>query len=148
MSASNTPMPSRGNRSAPKFDLKQPRELRRYFSDLDTHFAHVSITNTAAKKTNACSYVDVDTSKLWELLSEFSDATKTYLEFIAAIYALYPGLEEHKWSVADMDKVVGEQSHLGVISLGDLGEYYRQFLTITRFLHSKNRLSEAKQSRA
>jgi hypothetical protein len=47
-----------------------------------------------------------------------------------------------------MDKVVGERSRLGVISLGDLGEYYRQFLTITRFLRSKNRLSEAEQSRA
>jgi len=77
----------------------------------------------------------------------FSDATKTYLEFVAAIYTLYPGSEEErKWSVADMDKVVGERSRLGVISLGDLGEYYRQFLAITRFLRSKNRLSEAEQS--
>jgi hypothetical protein len=142
-------MPSRGDRSAPKFDPKQPRELRRYFSDLDSHFARASITDAAAKKANACSYVDVDTSELWESLSEFSDATKTYLEFVAAIYALYPGSEEErKWSVADMDKVVGERSRLGVISLGDLGEYYRQFLAITRFLRSKNRLSEAEQSRA
>ena len=149
MSVPNTLMPSRGDRSAPKFDPKQPRELRRYFSDLDTHFARAGITNAAIKKTNACSYVDVDTSELWESLSEFSDATKTYLEFVAAIYTLYPGSEEErKWSVADMDKVVGERSRLGVISLGDLGEYYRQFLAITRFLRSKNRLSEAEQSRA
>jgi hypothetical protein len=101
----------------------------------------------AAKKSNTCSYVDVDISELWESLFEFSDKTKTYLEFVAAIYALYPGSEkEHKWSVADMDKVVGERSRLGVISLGDLNEYYQQSLTITRFLHSKNCLSEAEQS--
>src|SRR6267154_1549276 len=47
-----------------------------------------------------------------------------------------------------MDKLVGERSCIGIILLGDLGEYYRQFLAITTFLRSKNRLSEAEQSRA
>src|SRR6202790_3626460 len=47
MSVPNTLMPSRGDRSAPKFDPKQPRELRRYFSDLDTHFARAGITDAA-----------------------------------------------------------------------------------------------------
>ena len=47
-----------------------------------------------------------------------------------------------------MDKLVGERSRLGIISLSDLGEYYRQFLAITTYLRSKNRLSEAEQSRA
>jgi hypothetical protein len=47
-----------------------------------------------------------------------------------------------------MDKLVGERSRLGIISLGDLGEYYRQFLAITTFLRNKGRLSTAEQSRA
>jgi len=33
-------------------------------------------------------------------------------------------------------------------SLGDLGDYYRQFYTITTFLRGKQRLSAAEQSRA
>jgi len=47
-----------------------------------------------------------------------------------------------------MDKLVGERSRLGVLLLGDLGEYHRQFLAITTFLIGKTRLSTAEQSRA
>jgi len=72
-----------------------------------------------------------------------------YDEFIKAVHTLYPGSEEErKWSVTDMDKLVGERLRLGVLSLGDLGDYYHQFYTITSFLWSKHRLSEAEQSRA
>jgi hypothetical protein len=142
-------MPSRGDRSAPKFDPKQPRELRRYFDDLDFAFTRAGVTDRGEMKQHACRYVDVDTTELWETLTEYTDATKTYDEFKAAVYALYPGSdEERKWSVADMDKLVGERMRIGIISLGDLGEYYRQFLAITKFLISRERLSAAEQSRA
>jgi len=141
-------MPARGDRSAPQFDPQQPRELRRYFADLDFAFGCAAITERAEKKKHACRYVDVDTADLWESISEFAGAA-TYDEFVKAVHALYPGSEEErKWSVADMDKLVGERSRLGVLSLGDLGDYYRQFYTITSFLRSKHRLSEAEQSRA
>ena len=142
-------MPARGDRSAPKFDPKQPRELRRYFTDLNFHIGRAAAMTDEAKKSHACRFVDVDTSELWESLPEFTDQNSNFEAFIKAIYALYPGSEEErKWSVADMDKLVGERSRLGVISLGDLGEYYRQFLAITTFLRGKDRLSSTEQSRA
>jgi hypothetical protein len=142
-------MPARGDRSAPRFDPKQPRELRRYFADLAFHIGRAAAMADKEKKKHACQFVDVDTSELWETLPEYSDATKTFEEFVKTVHALYPGSEEErKWSVADMDKLVGERSRLGVISLGDLSEYYRQFLAITTFLLSKSRLSKAEQSRA
>lgn len=143
------PMPARGDRSAPRFDPHQPRELRRYFDDLAFAFTRANITDDTEKKTHACRYASVDTADLWESISEYSDAQKTYEDFVKAVHSLYPGSEEErKWSVADMDKLVGERSRLGVLSLGDLGEYYRQFYTITAFLISKKRLSTAEQSRA
>ena len=142
-------MPSRGDRSAPKFDPKQPRELRRYFDDLDFAFGRAAVTTDEAKKQHTCRYVDVDTSELWETLEEYTDAAKTYDEFKEAVYALYPGSEEErKWSVADMDQLVGERSRIGILLLSDLGEYHRQFLAITTFLIGKGRLSTAEQSRA
>ena len=62
---------------------------------------------------------------------------------------LYPGFkEEHKWMVADMDQLIGEWSHLGILLLADLGNYYRQFLTITTFLKGKNHLLNDEQSHA
>jgi hypothetical protein len=61
------------------------------------------------KKKHACQFVDVDTSKLWETLPEFSDAAKTFKEFVKAVHTLYPGSkEECKWLVANIDKLVGE----------------------------------------
>jgi hypothetical protein len=143
------PMPARGDRSAPRFDPKQPRELRRYFADLDFVFQRANVTTDQSKKQHACRYADVDTSELWEALPACTDNTKTYDEFKAEVLALYPGAEEErKWSVTDMDALIGERSRLGIISLSDLGDYYRQFLAITTFLRSKTRLSDAEQSRA
>jgi hypothetical protein len=144
-----TPMPARGDRAAPRFDPQQPRELRRYFADLDFAFGRAGITDETEKKKHACRYVNVDTADLWESITEYSNAQKTYEDFVKATHGLYPGSEEErKWSVADMDKLVGERSRLGVLSLGDLGDYHRQFYTITTFLRSKQRLSAAEQSRA
>jgi hypothetical protein len=39
------------------------------------------------KKKHACRFVDVDTSELWETLPEYSDATKTFEEFIKTVHA-------------------------------------------------------------
>jgi hypothetical protein len=47
-----------------------------------------------------------------------------------------------------MDKVVGEQLHIGIFDANDLGMYYWSFFNITHFLRTKNRISEAEQSRA
>lgn len=142
-------MPSRGDRAAPQFDPKQPRGLRRYFVDLEVQFGKAAVTDIPTQKRYACSYVDVDTSELWESIPEYADVTQSFDDFKTAIGVLYPGSQdERKWSVADMDKLVGERSRLGVITIADLGDYYRQFLAITSFLRRKNRLSEAEQGRA
>src|SRR5258705_7078258 len=43
-------MPARGDRSVPQFNPQQPRELRRYFVDLDFAFGCAAITDRAKKK--------------------------------------------------------------------------------------------------
>jgi hypothetical protein len=139
----------RGNRLAPRFDPQQPCELHRYFADLDFAFSRAGIADCTEQKRHACHYVDIDTADLWESISQFLDVAAGYDAFIKAVHTLYPGLEEeHKWSVMDMDKLVGEWSHLGIISLANLGDYFRQFYTITTFLKGKSRLPKAEESRA
>ena len=114
-------MPSRDH-LAPKFEPKQPHELHRYFNNLDFAFTQAGVTDRTEMKQHTCCYVDVNTTELWETLTEYMDLTKTYDEFKTAVHALYPGLdEERKWSVADMDKLVGKRMYIGIISLGDLG---------------------------
>src|ERR1700728_4681332 len=142
------PIPARGDRTAPQFDPSQPRQLRRYFGDLNFHFARLQITDDQERKGHCCRYVDLDTAELWESISEFSNRNKSFADFTQAIYKSYPGSgEEHRWLVADLEKLVEERSRIGVHSLGDLGDYYRHFIAITTFLRSKSRLSAAEESR-
>ena len=147
--ATTTPtMPARGHSTAPKFDPTQPRELRRYFAELEMLFAACSIIDDELKKKNACRYVDIDTSELWESLPEYA-AGISFEDFRKAVHKLYPGSEDdRKWSISDMDKLVGEQLCVGIFDASDLGVYFRSFYNITKFLLSKNRISEAEQSRA
>jgi hypothetical protein len=66
-----------------------------------------------------------------------------------AIFKLYPGSKsERKWTIADIDKLVGEQLQMEILDVTDLGNYYQMFYSITKFLLTKNRISEAEQSRA
>jgi hypothetical protein len=61
---------------------------------------------------------------VWEAIPEF-DVTKTFDEFKAAIFKLYPSSEnKHKWTIADMDKLVGEQLQMGILNVSDLGNCY------------------------
>jgi hypothetical protein len=108
----------------------------------------VQVVDETEKKKHACQYVNIDTADLWEAIPEF-DVTKTFDEFKSAIFKLYPGSEsERKWTIADMDKLVREQLRMGILDVSDLRNYYRVFYTITQFLLTKHRISEAEQSRA
>ena len=100
-------------------------------------------------KKHALQFADCDTAELWEILPEFADTAKTYQDFVDAVYKLYPGSDsERRWAIADIDKLVGETSRVGILSLMDLGRYHREFMAITTFLIAKNCISPAKQSRA
>jgi hypothetical protein len=141
-------MPTCGHSTAPKFDPTQPRELRRYFDELDMLFAACSITDSDQMKRHACRYLDIDSAELWESVPEFATGI-SFNTFRTAIHKLYPGSEnDRKWSILDMDKLVGEQLRVGIFDASDLGMYYRSFYNITQFLRTKNRISEAEQSRA
>jgi hypothetical protein len=67
------------------------------------------VVNDTEKKKHACRYINIDTADLWEAIPEF-DITKIFNEFKSAIFKLYPGSEsKHKWTIANMDKLVAEQ---------------------------------------
>jgi hypothetical protein len=91
---------------------------------LELLFGPAQIVDDAEKKKHACRYVDINTADLWEAIPEF-DSTKTFDNFKSAIFKLYPGLEsERKWTIANMDKLVGEQLQMGILNISDLGNYY------------------------
>jgi hypothetical protein len=117
-------MPPRGHGSAPKFTPDIPRELQCYFKKLELLFAPAQVVDDTKKKKHTCQYVDIDTADLWEAIPEF-DGTKTFDEFKSTIFKLYLSSEsERKWTIADIDKLVGEQLQMGILDVSDLGNYY------------------------
>jgi hypothetical protein len=130
MAAPST-MPPRGHSSAPKFTPNVPRELQCYFKELELLFGPAQVVDDTEKKKHTCRYVDINTADLWEAIPEF-EITKTFDEFKSAIFKLYPGSESKcKWTIADMDKLVGEQLRMGILDVSDLRNYYWVFYTIT-----------------
>ena len=149
MSQSLVPlMPAHGERRAPQFDPTKPRELCRFFDDLQFQFAQSGVVDEAEMKGHALRFVDCNTTGLWEILPEFADATTLYQKFVDAVCQLYPGSDvEQRWLIADMEKLVADTLRTGILSLADLGKYHRDFVSITTFLIAKNRLTAPKQSR-
>jgi hypothetical protein len=105
-------MPACGNRTTPQFNPTKPRELHCFFNNLQYILNRTQVTSKYEIKCHTARYVDINTSEHWETLPEFIDPTKMFEEFETALQDLYPGSkEEHKWTVADMDQLIGEQSH-------------------------------------
>ncbi|KAJ6529525.1 hypothetical protein DFH09DRAFT_1093944 [Mycena vulgaris] len=142
-------MPARGDRNAPQFDSKKPQELRRYFTDLEYLFTRAAVTDSTEKKQHATRFLGVDDQEIWETLPSFGDAAKTYATFKAEVLKLYAGNDEdRRFSLSDLDALVGHFSRVGILSKDDLTSFYRQFLRITTYLVSKDRLSASEQSRS
>ncbi|KAJ7340893.1 hypothetical protein DFH08DRAFT_925334 [Mycena albidolilacea] len=126
----------------------KPRELRRYFSDLEYHFTRSSVADSTEKKKHATRFLDVDDQEVWEALEEFKPA-HSYNDFKAAVLKLYPGNDsDRRYSLADLDSLVGQYARVGILSKGDYSEFYRQFLVITKYLIGRQRLSLTEQSGA
>ena len=107
------------------------------------------VVDEGEMKQHTLRFVDCDTMELWEILPEFADMAASYQKFVDAVYKLYPGSDaERRWSIGDMEKLVGEASRVGISSLADLGKYHREFIAMTTFLITKNRISTTEQSQA
>ena len=140
-------MPAARHHTAPKFSAEQPRELKRYFEELENLMSQAGITADAEKKKQAVRYLDVDAADMWKSLPTY--ATGDYQTWVRAVTALYPGAdEERKWSIQDMDTLVGERGRLGVLNIVDFMTYYREFYKIATFLRAKGKISEAEESRS
>jgi hypothetical protein len=88
----------------------------------------------------------MDTAETWKALVSYNVASgKSYEEWKKEVTTLYPGVDEEKrWTIADMDKLVGERARIGIHNNDDFAAYYRTFYMIT-FLKEKGRMSGACQ---
>ena len=139
----------RSDHGAPKFDTSRPRELTRYFEDLERLMARAGVNFDNEKKANVVHYADFDTEQLWRSIPEFSDAQKNYDDFKKAVLDHYPDAAgDFLYSIRDMDLLIGERQRLGINSVKDLSDFHLPFLNITTWLINKNQLSSIEQDRA
>ena len=141
-------MPARGERAAPSFDNTKPRELVRFFEELEYLFTRADLKDETEKKKHVLRYVDFDIEQIWKTFPEFSDATKTYLNFKTAILVHYPDASgDYVYSLRDMDLLIGERQRLGISNTVDLADYHLKFLAITSWLIQKQQLGTLEQQR-
>ncbi|OBZ76575.1 hypothetical protein A0H81_03285 [Grifola frondosa] len=144
-----TNMPARGHHTAPTFKPSKPRTLGRYFEDLEYLFGNLTnAPSEAEKKKHAIRYVPVDTADMWDQLPSYADAAITYADWRDEVKKMYPTEDkDRKFTMQDLDRLVGERSRLGISTAADVGEFYRELFKIIRFLISKKRMSESEASR-
>ena len=93
-------------------------------------------------------YLKIRTEQLWKTTEAWSNRTKTFEEFKAEVYTLYPGMtRDCTYMIQDLDTLIGHWARIGIITAADLGKYYRRFILISWYLIGKNRLSTQEQSR-
>ena len=143
------PMPMRNERTAPTFDTARPRELPRFFEDLEYLMERATIVTHADKKKQVVRYTDFDTEQIWKSLPEFKNAASSYDDFKKAIMVHYPEASgDFMYSLRDMDLLIGERQRIGMTTAKDLSEYHLQFMAITTWLIDKNQLGDLEQQRA
>ncbi|PPQ87096.1 hypothetical protein CVT25_001040, partial [Psilocybe cyanescens] len=142
-------MPIRGDRGAPTFDPKQPAEIKRFFEQLDYLLARSGITDDKECKDHALRYLDYATADLWEAVPEFAALPPigTFALFKKAIIDSYMD-NTRKYSVSNLDLLIGERQRLGIHSLADLSDYHLRFQAISAHLIATSRLGTVDQYNA
>ena len=138
-------MPMCNECAAPTFDSSKPRELSRYFEDLE-QFMRWAVIASEEEKYYAMSTLTQNKSGRHSLV----DNNKTYNDFKDAILVHYPDASGNfVYSIRDIDLLIGEQQWVVITSTKDLSDYHLQFIVITTWLMiSKGQLSDLEQQRA
>lgn len=72
---------------------------------------------------------------------------KTFDQFKDKMFKLYPGLSEDVFTIHHIDVLIGQQVQLGIQNAAELSEFHLKFCTISKYLMSKNHMSQAEQMR-
>ncbi|KAF8227939.1 hypothetical protein L208DRAFT_1294204 [Tricholoma matsutake] len=100
-------MPAVRHHTAPHFVEEEPRELRKYFVELETLLANAQIADDAKKKKQVIRYLKVDTVDTWKSLVSYDGPWQSYKKWKKEVTNLYPGAnDDEHWTMADMDKLV------------------------------------------
>ena len=143
-----TDLPQRGKRATPSFDGKN-EELNQYFSEIDALYTQHLVTDDQEKKNGATKYlVTLALERMWKSSDMLADPNQSYNDFKAEMYRLYPGLSNNIYPVHHLDALVGQSTQLGIKSSAKLGKFHLHFQAISKYLISKNQMSQAEETQS
>ena len=141
-------MPPRGHATAPTFDPANPRNLRRFFLDVEALFERSGVEDEQQKKVWVVRYLPIEVAELCESLPAYSGEGHSYQQFKTAVIALYPGAgDDRKFSMAEVEALVAQRAKSPITNVVELSSYYRDFYTMTTYLIAQGRCSKSEQSR-
>ncbi|KAG6852027.1 hypothetical protein C0991_003783, partial [Blastosporella zonata] len=102
---------------------------------LEFLFASCGVTKNAKKKALGICYMDYNTSEQWLSILEYQPYNASqpahpysYDKWKRAIISLYPGANAAtKYSMADLDQIMGKAARTNIKTIGQFADYYRKF---------------------
>jgi hypothetical protein len=141
--AANTPLPSRSERKAPKWDSQYEEQLPTVFEEYEAVAHDAGIENDVERmKKEVLWYVDGPTMRFWQTLESFSGAVKTWEDFKTEILENYPGAEKlPEANSGDLIKIVQKYAKEGISNTQLLAQYHREFATTAKSLAEHSMVS-------
>lgn len=138
-------LPIRGQSSAPKFD-GEPRQLTRYFQDLEAVFQAHAVNAVAERVRLAKHYAELSEE---ETFNSIDPAQLTdWDNFKTAVIKEYPGADDdRRYALSDLESVVAKWGAKDFEDRDQVGEYYREFNRVAHFLIDKGRLSSQQRDK-
>ena len=140
--------PGQGERGALTVDITKPRQLVRFFRELEPLFVCGSITNEQEKKDMVLKYIELELEEVWARYPEYKDATKNYVDFKKAILDHYPDATgDFLYSLVDLDALIRECYQIGIRTLDDLTDHHNRFEAVTSWLREKDHIGKKEEER-
>lgn len=115
------------SREAPKFDSSQPKELLRFFDEMEIMFEEAGMTGHSARKNALGRYTDSVTQQQWEGLPGFE--TSTWEKFKEQIISNYPEAETLKMgTLRSLEKMCQVHRGIDIDDFPQLVAFRREFV--------------------
>ncbi|KZP21024.1 hypothetical protein FIBSPDRAFT_741239 [Athelia psychrophila] len=134
-----TAMPAKGHNTAPVWNLAVT-ELETFLEDVKQLAEDRNQPDTVAIKF-AVRYAPTTETPLWKELDAVAGAD--WDDFVKEVLELYPGAGiGHRYTKATLTDLVARQTTTSTSTREEFGQYYRSFLTVSKFLQKKKKLSD------
>ena len=140
-------MPLSREHIALRFDSSKPREICKFWEDIETHFEQSGITDNEHKPW-VLWYVDSDTHNFWESFEEASSDEKTYEVFKAKINEYYPRADGTcQYTTAELLAYIDQALSDGIWDKDKYTTFARGFMQKLQYPLKKEVISKNEQSR-